>query len=270
MAKPLNSHQIHPKWKGLTAVEQVTKIDLMCIKARTNLGDPLTTLPNLDPLYETKANQQILNFSKFLRKVDTLYRLKNFSRKNGIMMLGVEYFQKNIQLNRLAGDPISDEFKDEFFFKEMIQTSFSLADILSAMALKHLGDQITEPTGFNYSTINSIRLIEGIWGQSLLDLFNKPDTKYMKSLRNNLTHFEYNLQALAPLIEKAPQQTTITRPKEFKFRTASLQLFQFYTDLITLFDKFCTTISANQYETPSDDLWVKGNDGYFKTFTGTR
>lgn len=212
-------------------------VDEFCAEYRRldeHLKHPKHKLPMSFESYSYSSNgNEKIKISKYFRNIGTLEKLESFINHLDSFFTSVEYFQRKVDLIRTEGEALSNQYKEEMFFKIASDSIRSSLDIYSKVVAWYFDFPNKKEIGFSYkSFIENVKNYSVILMNKLNELYNSKEYKIINDFRNadkhigfdrfemNVTRsknkYELNIKRVPPLNTKELEEALLYLLEELK------------------------------------------------------
>lgn len=194
------------------------------------LGMPVSGLPkSVENYYMSDKNGTTFYLGKYVRNSAVIQSLESFIQKRDYILLGIEYFQGKITLQRHASKDLGKHFKDILFFEQMLNAYFTSMDIYAKTVSWYYDIPGKENQGFDYTFIINLQKVKPDIASQLKVLFgSKKHINLRKNMRNPINHSHANLYNLKHTFEISAEKISIKRPEKFDLLSSSKDLYHLY------------------------------------------
>lgn len=172
-------------------------VDEFCSEYRKldeHLKHPKHKLPMSFENYTYRSNgQEKIMISKFFRNIGTLEKLESLINHLDPFFIAIEYFQNNINVERMNGKQIDKSFKDQLFLKIAADSIRSSLDIYAKYVSWFYDLSNKKDVGFSYEKfIKNLEKHSTALKQHLIDLYSSEDFKIVNDFRNADKHIGFD------------------------------------------------------------------------------
>jgi len=225
---------------NFTNVNPQTEIDDLCAEFRkldSHLHFPRSGNIKSFDVYTFNLNGRLgVKITKYIRNSLALEKFQTFIDRLDTYFIGIEYFNKKINFERIEGQKLPDKFKDDFFVSVMADSLRSSLDIFSKFLAWFYDLSESEEIGFNYKKlIDPLKSYSKKISQELNRIYKSEEYILIKNIRDSDKHIGKNQNQikLERTLEKFNFEFKRAQPIPFReFENQSLSLFKMIKGLV--------------------------------------